>query len=436
MPGRLTESTRAFREAFSSKGLRRLQLALAGSVIGDWAFSVALAVYAYEAGGAKAVGLLALARWTLAAFAAPFLSVLADRYRRRSVMLASDSIRLLATAGAAVAVWTSAPAVTVYAAALIVTAVSTAFQPAQTALLPSLTSSPEQLTAANVVTSTIESVGTFLGPALGGLMLVWAGTGTVMAIDSLTFAWSLVMLSGIPRGERPIREAEAEGILAEVAEGFAAVGSNPRMRLIMGLFGAQVFVSGAISVLIVVMALQLLHMGQSGVGLLNAAVGVGGVLGSLVTAALVGRGRQSLNFAAGLVLWGVPIALIAVFTNSGFALAMLVVVGIGNVLVDVAGLTLLQRVAPDEVLGRVFGVLETVFSLAVGLGGAAAPLMIHLIGIRGALVATGALLPVLVAITWPMLLRLDVGVLLPERVALMRGVPFLEPLAEATLERI
>ena len=105
-------------------------------------------------------------------------------------------------------------------------------------------------------------------------------------------------------------------------------------------------------------------------------------------------------------------------------------------LVDVAGLTLLQRVAPDDVLGRVFGVLETVFSLAVGLGGAAAPLMIHLIGIRGALVATGALLPVLVTITWPMLLRLDVGVLLPERVALMRGVPFLEPLAEATLERI
>ena len=311
-------------------------------------------------------------------------------------MLASDSIRLLATAGAAVAVWTSAPAVIVYAAALIVTAVSTAFQPAQTALLPSLTSSPEQLTAANVVTSTIESVGTFLGPALGGLMLVWAGTGTVMAIDSLTFAWSLVMLSGIPRGERPIRESQTEGILAEVAEGFAAVGSNPRMRLIMGLFGAQVFVSGAISVLIVVMALQLLDMGQSGVGLLNAAIGVGGVLGSVVAAALVGRGRQSLNFAGGLVLWGVPIALVAVFTNSGFALAMLVVVGVGNVLVDVAGLTLLQRVAPDDVLGRVFGVLETVFSLAVGLGGAAAPLMIDLIGIRGALVATGVLLPVLV----------------------------------------
>lgn len=432
----LTESARAFREAFASKGLRRLQLALAGSVVGDWAFSIALAVYAYNIGGAETVGLLALARWTVAAFAAPFLSLLADRYRRRSVMLASDSIRLLATAGAAVAVWTSASALIVYTAALIVTAVSTAFQPAQTALLPSLTSSPEQLTAANVVTSTIESVGTFLGPALGGVMLVWTGTGTVMAIDSLTFAWSLLMLSGIPRGERPIRPEQSEGFLAEIAEGFAAVGGNARMRLIMGLFGVQTFVCGTINVLIVVMALQLLGTGESGVGLLNAAIGVGGLAGSVVAAALVGRGRQSLNFAGGLVAWGLPIALIAVFTNTGFALAMLVVVGVGNVLVDVAGMTLLQRVAPDEVLGRVFGVLETVFSLTIGLGGAAAPLMIHLLGIRGALVLTGALLPVLVAITWPMLMRLDVGVLMPERVRLMRGVPFLEPLAEATLERI
>ena len=400
MPGRLTDSTRAFREAFASKGLRRLQLALAGSVIGDWAFSIALAVYAYDAGGAKAVGLLALARWTLAAFAAPFLSVLADRYRRRSVMLASDSIRLLATAGAAVAVWTSAPAVIVYAAALIVTAVSTAFQPAQTALLPSLTASPEQLTAANVVTSTIESVGTFLGPALGGLMLVWAGTGTVMAIDSLTFAWSLVMLSGIPRGERPIRETQAEGILAEVGEGFAAVGSNPRMRLIMGLFGAQVFVSRGD---------QRADRGDGA-----AAAGHGAVRRRPAErrrrrgrgAGQRGRRRAGWPRPAVPQLRGRTGAVghshragRGLYTNSGFALAMLVVVGIGNVLVDVAGLTLLQRVAPDDVLGRVFGVLETVFSLAVGLGGAAAPLMIDLIGIRGALVATGALLPVLVVIT-------------------------------------
>jgi MFS family permease len=115
---------------------------------------------------------------------------------------------------------------------------------------------------------------------------------------------------------------------------------------------------------------------------------------------------------------------------------MLLVLGIANVLVDVAALTLLQRVAPDEVLGRVFGVLETVFGLTYGIGGAVTPLLIHLAGVRATLVIIGSLLPVLVVLTWPLLARLDVGVREPERLALARGVPFLAPLPEPSLERI
>ncbi|HEY0387854.1 MAG TPA: MFS transporter [Gaiellales bacterium] len=430
------DSTRAFRDAFANRALRRLELALAGSVVGDWAFSIALAVYAYRANGAAAVGLLALARWTAAAVAAPFMSVLADRYRRRVVMMSSDAARCALIAGAAVTIWTGGASVLVYALAVLTGVVSTAFQPAQTALLPSLTTTPEELTAANVVTSTIESVGTFAGPALGGLLLVWVGTGAVMAIDAATFAWSFALLAGIPRGDAPERGAEAGSMLSEVADGFRAVGEHPRMRVIIALYGAQTLVSGALTVLIVVMALRLLDMGQSGVGTLNAAVGIGGLLGSLVTAVLVGRGRLSLNFAAGLVAWGLPIALIAAVTHAGFAFAMLLIVGVGNVLVDVAALTLLQRVAPDEVLGRVFGVLEAVLSISVGIGAAVTPLLIDALGVRGALVATGAVLPVLVVLSWPLLSRVDTGALLPERLALLRGVPFLAPLAEPTLERI
>ena len=430
------DSTRAFRDAFANRALRRLELALAGSVVGDWAFSIALAVYAYRANGAAAVGLLALARWTAAAVAAPFMSVLADRYRRRVVMMSSDAARCALIAGAAVTIWTGGASVLVYALAVLTGVVSTAFQPAQTALLPSLTTTPEELTAANVVTSTIESVGTFAGPALGGLLLVWVGTGAVMAIDAATFAWSFALLAGIPRGDAPERGAEAGSMLSEVADGFRAVGEHPRMRVIIALYGAQTLVSGALTVLIVVMALRLLDMGQSGVGTLNAAVGIGGLLGSLVTAVLVGRGRLSLNFAAGLVAWGLPIALIAAVTHAGFAFAMLLIVGVGNVLVDVAALTLLQRVAPDEVLGRVFGVLEAVLSISVGIGAAVTPLLIDALGVRGALVTTGAVLPVLVVLSWPLLSRVDTGALLPERLALLRGVPFLAPLAEPTLERI
>ena len=432
----LSESARAFGEVFSSKGLRRLQLALAGSVIGDWAFAVAVSVYAYDQGGAKAVGLLALARAVLGAAAAPFLSSLADRHRRRTVMMAADAVRMVCAAVAAGAVWAAAPAGVIYAMVVIITVAGTAFVPAQTALLPSLTRSPEELTAANVVTSTIESVGTFIGPAIAGLLLVWVGIGWVMAIDALSFVWSLALLTGIPPGEAPERPEEAPHFLREAMGGFTAVWHEAQLRVIVGLYGVQVFVSGAISVLIVVLALGPLDMGQSGVGSLNAAVGVGGLLGSAVAAALVARGRLSRVFATGLIGWGVPIALIAALMKPWFALAMLLVLGIGNVLVDVAGLTLLQRVAPDEVLGRVFGVLETVFGLTWGIGGALTPVLINLAGVRTTLVVVGSLLPVLVLLTWPLLSRIDVGVRAPERLALARGVPFLAPLPEPSLERI
>jgi MFS family permease len=189
-------------------------------------------------------------------------------------------------------------------------------------------------------------------------------------------------------------------------------------------------------VLIVVMALELLDLGSSGVGTLNAAIGVGGLAGSLVAAALVGRGRLAGDFAIGLIAWGLPIALIALYVNTGFAVAMLAIVGVGNVLVDVAGFTLLQRVAPDDVLGRVFGVLESVFALALGVGGALAPLMVHAFGVRWSLAITGLLLPVLALSSLPALARIDARAALPERIALLRGVPFLSPLPEATLERI
>src|SRR5438132_13615974 len=133
---RLRESTNAFRAAFANRSLRRVQLAFAGSDIGDWAFAIAVAVYAFHAGGADAVGLLALARATAGAIAAPFLSSLADRYRRRTVMIGADAVRLVATSVAAIAVWTSASSGIVYAMVVLVTVTSTAFGPAETALLP------------------------------------------------------------------------------------------------------------------------------------------------------------------------------------------------------------------------------------------------------------------------------------------------------------
>jgi MFS family permease len=433
---RLTESAVAFGAVFRNPDLRRIELALTGSVTGEWAYAIALAVYAFDRGGAAAVGLVGLIRFLPAAVSAPFAAVLGDRFRRGSVMVASDVLRALAMAAAAAAALGGAPAGVIYALAGFVSVVSTAFRPAQAALLPSLARTPEDLTAANVASTTIESVGSFVGPAAGGLLLAASSPGVVFAGTAATFAWSALLVLAV--AEPPaVDRGPGPGLRAEALAGFRTIAVESRLRLVVALYGAQTLVAGALNVLIVVAALDLLDLGKSGPGFLNSAVGVGGLAGAVVALALVGRRRLATDFGIGLLLWGVPIALIGVWPHEAPALALLALLGVGNTLVDVAALTLLQRAAPDEVLARVFGVIESLLVGALGLGAILAPVLVSLFGIQGALIATGALLPVLTVLAWPRLVRIDSEVTMPEReLALLRRLPMFAPLPASTLEHL
>jgi MFS family permease len=435
----LAESGRAFREVFRNAGLRRIELAWAASIVGTWAYGIAVIVYAYEQGGATAVGVVGLARWLAAAVASPFAAILGDRYDRRWVMAGSDLARATLIAGASLAVFAAAPPIVIYVLAGLVSVASTAFRPAEAALIPSLARTPEELTAANVAASTIESVGIFAGPAIGGLLLAAAGTGVVFLVTGAAMLWSALLIARIqPAAE--VKEAgdrEAVSVLDELLAGFRTIARERRMRLLVGLFSAQTFVDGMLSVLIVVIALKLLDSGRAGVGFLNSAVGVGGLLGALAAAALVGRGRQAADFGLGIFIWGVPIALVAIWPNQAFVLVLLAVVGIGNTIVDVSGMTLLQRSAPDEVLARVFGVLESLLLLTVALGAIAAPLLLNWLGTRGALIVAGALLPLVVIPAWPRLNAIDQAAEVPvERLELLRANPIFAPLPGSTLEQL
>ena len=434
----LTESGRALREVFVNPALRRIELAWAASILGTWAYGIAVVVYAYDQGGATAVGVVGLARWLAAAFASPFAALLGDRYDRRWVMVFSDLARVVLIAGAAAAVWASAPAIVIYVIAGMVGVAATAFRPAEAALVPTLARTPEELTAANVAASTIESIGIFGGPALGGLLLAATGPGTVFVVTAGLLLWSAFLIARVvPVSEGEATEHEAVSVVHELLAGFRTIAGERRLRLLVGLFSAQTFVDGMLNVLIVVVALKLLDTGRAGVGFLNSAIGIGGLLGALAAAALVGRRRLAADFGLGIFIWGLPIALVAVWPNQVFALVLLGIVGIGNTLVDVSGMTLLQRAAPDEVLARVFGVLESLLLLTVGLGAFVAPFLLNWLGTRGALITAGALLPVLLVPAWPHLTALDrAGHVPAERVELLRKSPIFTPLPEATVEQL
>jgi MFS family permease len=432
---RLRESGRAFRDVLGNRGLRRLELAWAGSIIGTWAYGIAVIVYAYEQGGAVAVGVVGLIRWLAAAAASPFAAVLGDRYDRKRVMVLSDLGRAVLIGAAATAVLLHSPPLVVYFIAGLVGVAATPFRPAQAALTPTLARTPEELTAANVVSSTIESVGIFGGPAVGGIILSVSGAGTVFIFAGGLLLWSVLMLSSVQSA--PQEHRVPESISAELLAGARTILGQRRLRLLVGLFAAQTFVDGMLNVLIVVIALKLLGSGRAGVGFLNSAIGVGGLIGALLAALLIGRKRMASDFGFGILMWGLPIALVAAWRNEAFALVLLGLVGVGNTLVDVSGMTLLQRAAPEEVIARVFGVLESLILLTIGLGAIVAPALLSLLGTRGALIAAGALLPVLVIPAWPTLAAIDRTAAVPaHRLALLGEVPIFAPLPAATLELI
>ncbi|HLM92551.1 MAG TPA: MFS transporter [Gaiellaceae bacterium] len=437
MADQLRESLRALADVFRNPGLRRLELAWVGSVTGEWAYVVALAVYAYEAGGATAVGLVALLRFLPSAAVAPFAAVLADRYSRQRVMLIADAIRAVALAGAGAVALADGPAPAVYSLAALVAVVSTAFQPAQAALIPTLARNPQELTAANVASSTVESVGSFAGPALGGLLLAVTSPGVVFAATAGAFVWSALNVARIPSTPPPREDAAEEALHREVLAGFQAIFRVPSLRLVVGLYSAQTLVAGALNVLVVVAALELLDLGRAGPGLLNSAVGIGGLIGAGVALGLVGLRGLGTAFAFGLLLWGIPLILFGAWPETAAALVFLGLLGVGNTLVDVSGLTLLQRTAPEEVLGRVFGVLESLVVGTLGLGAILAPLLISIFGVRWALVATGLLLPALALVSWARLRKIDERTVVPEReLELLRSLPLFAPLPPATLEHL
>ena len=436
----IRESAAAFSSVFRNANLRKLQLAWAGSIVGAWAYTVAISVYAYQQGGATAVGVVAAIRWLTAGIVAPFAAVLGDRFDRRWVMVSCDVVRAGLIGAAAVAISAGAPAILVYGLSVVTIVAGTPFRPAEAALTPTLARTPDELTAANVVSSTIESLGMFGGPALGGILLAAAGTVSVFVVTACCLLWSALLVSRVrlPQAEeRELRAAAAEESVADqLLGGIRTIVHNSRLRLLVGLYGAQTFVDGILNVMIVVIALRLLH-DEAAVGYLNAAIGIGGLVGAVVTAGLVAHRRLAADFGVGILLWGVPIVLVAVWPNLTVALLLLGIVGIGNTMVDVFAVTILQRSAPETVIARVFGVLGSIGLLSVALGALIAPALIGLLGSRWTLVVAGVLLPVLVIPAWPTLAAIDRAASIPtERISLLRAIPIFAPLPEVTIERL
>ncbi len=252
----------ALRTAVRNENVRRAELAWGAAIAAEWAHFVALGVFAYQHGGAASVGVAGLVRLLPAGIIAPFAAALGDRFRRERFLIAMALLGCVALGGSAAAAFAGAKvAVFVFASLLGIS--STLIRPALQALLPSLARTPAELIAANGATSTIESIGTLIGPLAAGVLVSLANVGSVFAVGAAVLLAAAGLFARVRVESRVELNAGAgAGRAGElVVGGFEAIARTPGARLIVGLTTAQTFVRGALNVLIVVAAFRVFHGG-------------------------------------------------------------------------------------------------------------------------------------------------------------------------------
>jgi MFS family permease len=403
---------------------------------GEWAVMVALGVVAFRDGGAAAVGAVTAMRMAPAALLAPFAASLADRVRRERVLACVGLVRAAMLACAAAVLAAGGPAVAVYGLAVVATVAQTLYRPAHSALLPALCASPQELTSANAVRGMLDSLATLGGPLAAAVLLAASGPAAVFVACAAASLWAGLLVAAL-HYDAPPRARAVDGGGRAMVQGFATIAADRRLLLITALTTVQTFTRGCLSVLAVVVAIDLLDTGDPGVGVLNAAVGAGAVIGSIVAFGLVRRGGLASWFGLGVALWGAPLAVVGVVPEQAAAIVLLGLVGIGNALVDVGAFTLPARLADEAVLARTFAGFEALLTLGVAAGGLLTPLIIELIGVRLALVAVGLVAPVAVAAGWPALRRLDAGMRVRDAdIEVLRAVAMLRALPAATIEQL
>jgi MFS family permease len=422
--------------AARNRDVRLVELAWGAAIAAEWAHFVAFGVFAYEEGGAAGVGVAGFVRLLPAAIVGPFAASLGDRFPRERFLLWMAIIGSVALGGSAVAFFAGAEVVVFAFAGLLGLAV-TLIRPALQALLPSLARTPEELIASNAATSTIESLGTLLGPLLAGVLLSRADAGVVFAVGSGAFLVGAFLLSQVrvEGGAAPVSAADEGSVAQVLSAGFRTIARAPRTRIVVGLIVAQTFIRGCLNVLIVVGAYRVLDAGAGAVGYMTAAIGVGGLFGAIGAMTLGGR-RLAVPFGVALVFWGLPITLIGPWPELAVAILLLAVVGAANSVEDVAVFTLIQRLVPDQTLTRVLGVTWSLAMGGVAIGSIVAPLIVEAIGARPAFVAVGAVLPVLTLITYRRLAEIDRAAAPAPELKLIERVPMFAPLSVAAKERV
>jgi CRP-like cAMP-binding protein/predicted MFS family arabinose efflux permease len=385
---------RGMRAPFRHRDFRLLTAGLAISQTGDWLYNVALLVLVLRATGSPA--------WVAAAGVVRLLpyvlfgtlgGVVADRYRRKRVMIASDLARAAVMVLLGFVDLSGGSAAFAIGLAGLATTFAVAYGPAEAASLQ-LIVDEDELAAANSVTTTIMNVCIALGPAVGGVLLLLGSSAIAFFVNAVTFLGSAAMVSGIRTNLGPLRAEEHEqsgGTWDRVREGISAIASSPDVVVLVAAWCANAFLYGGEIVLLVLLAAGRLGIGGDGLSFLYAAFGVGGVLAAAVAHRAADRSRQGVILGLATIVTGLSFAGFAFTQLPAVGYALVALDGAGSIVLDVLVLTSLQRMLGNDVMGRAMGAVDSLVVGAMLLGSIVAPPLVDALEVPGAVLAVAGI---------------------------------------------
>ena len=433
----LRERLRGTRTALRNRDLGRLLLVWGVWMTADWALLITVSLLALDAAGPAAIGLVGAVRVLPAALLSAPASVLTDRWSRsRLLALVHGGWCVLA----GLLVWCAvvdAGLGTLLVVVGVGSALSAAVRPTLQAMVPTLVASPRDLIAANAAFATLEALATVLGPGLCAALLGVVGPSGVLGVLVALFGVAAVAALTIRSPYVPVRPppGAARGAWLAPFLGFGVL-ARPGLRLAVSLFLGQTTMRGLLNVFVVLVATSVVGGSEALAGSLFIAMGVGGLVGSVLATGL-GPRRGSRWITLGLLAWGLPVVAIGVRPDARVAFVALAVVGLGNALLDVSGYTLVSRLVPDHLAGRAWGAFNALAAAVIALASLAAPPLVRALGLGPAMVVSGAVLALAAVLAWRQLRRLDdLAGGRAEDVELLRRVPLLAALSLVGVERL
>jgi MFS family permease len=429
----------ALRQALSNAGIRRLEVSWALGVAADTGLLVVLLVVVYLRDGVVAAGILGAVRMVPAVLSGMLSGAILERFRGERVLVVIAMIRA-ATAGlCAVVIATGAPDWALYALAAIAAAAGAPVRPTQATLMPAVARSPAELVAANMAWSTGEGLASMVGPFVAGLLVAGGRPELAALVAAVAFLAAGVSVARLrfEQARDATGGAGAAGGGLRLLDGIRALRRRPVVGWSMLAVFTQVMTRSLLAPLTVVAAIELLGMGEAGVGSLNAALGLGGLVGAVFAVSLTRTDQLIRTQATALAYWGLPIALIGLLPFPALALGAMVVIGVANAVFDVALFTIFQRGTANEERAPVFSVFEGIVGLGAVTGSLLAPVLLGELGTRGALAVTGAILPIVALVIYNRIGRNDrLSVVEEPTLHLLREVPAFAELPLTAFERL